>query len=98
MMRNRFRSISIQGTVLLVLAGCLTPFDVVTENKGGRIVISGQFKNLDETQTVEVGGTSNKKRKTVSVFEAKMTLYELADSGAPALFYSAIGKAGIFEL
>ncbi len=97
-MRNRFRSISIQGTVLLVLAGCLTPFDVVTENKGGRIVISGQLNTLDEAQTVEVGVTSNKYRKPFPVIEAKVTLYDLADPGSPVLFYPATGKDGVYEL
>jgi hypothetical protein len=61
---------------LMMMAGCLTPIDQISDYEGGQVVISGQISTLPEMNLVTVSITSSLIRLPEPVYDANVTLVD----------------------
>jgi len=65
---------------LVFLFGCLEPIEVITINKGGELIISGQISTLEDQSVVTIGTTAETERLPFPVSDAIVVVYENNDS------------------
>ncbi len=85
---------------VFILAACISPYDIDTSSKGGKIIINGRITNLKEQQPIRIQVTSTSGSRPL-VLNAKVTLiedlsktYELTED-SPGLYYFPNSVTGI---
>lgn len=81
---------------MVLVSGCLSPSDFRAENKGGRIVVSGQVSNLEGRSYVQLGETSKDNRLPLPITGALVQL--LDDVGGVESFVEDIQNPGNYRL
>lgn len=60
----------------VILSGCLTPVEIVTDRAGGNVIISGQLSNIQEQSFLDIGFTAESERLPFPVSGALVNLFE----------------------
>lgn len=65
-----------RSIMILFLAGCVQPIEIVTDHRGEKVIISGQLSNLPGQSVVFVGITADTERLPIPISGAQIDLFQ----------------------